>query len=261
MPVGRMTDGKLQRMPYGGSLLFLPGMPLRTVNDREGFVAARVDYLNHLFTNAPYLVGAQNEKALADLDILVPRIIVSVAAQPGIDSVDLRKRVIAASGLEPLDVRDISSEMTRLGSDMYIYLARQNVQIYLLGGFLLALIGIYAVAYANYLEDRRTLGLLRIRGAGPADVVRFFLPNVLGPSIVGLVIGGGVALLVGYGITKLIWELRQLQTVLNYLPTRLAVSWETGAVAGVLALVLGGIVLMFARWIFAKTARQGLLEG
>jgi hypothetical protein len=32
-------------------------------------------------------------------------------------------------------------------------------------------------------------------------------------------------------------------------------------VAGVLALVLGGIVLMFARWIFAKTARQGLLEG
>ena len=68
MPVGRMTDGKLQRMPYGGSLLFLPGMPLRTVNDREGFVAARVDYLNHLFTNAPYLVGAQNEKALADIE-------------------------------------------------------------------------------------------------------------------------------------------------------------------------------------------------
>jgi hypothetical protein len=84
---------------------------------------------------------------------------------------------------------------------------------------------------------------------------------VLGPSIVGLVIGGGVALLVGYGITKLIWELRQLETVLNYLPTRLAVSWETGAVAAILALVLAGIVFVFARWIFAKTARQGLLEG
>ena len=261
MPVGRMTDGKLQRMPFGGALHFLPGVPLRTVNDREGFVAARVDYLNHLFTNAPYLIGAQNEKALADLDVLVPRIILSVAAQRGADAADLRRRVIAASGVEPLDVRDISSEMTRLGSDMYIYLARQNVQIYLLGGFLLALIGIYAVAYANYLEDRRTLGLLRVRGAGPADVVRFFLPNVLGPSIVGLVIGGGVALLVGYGITKLIWELRQLETVLNYLPTRLAVSWETGAVAAILALVLAGIVFVFARWIFAKTARQGLLEG
>ncbi|MFZ9500140.1 MAG: FtsX-like permease family protein [Beijerinckiaceae bacterium] len=261
MPVGRMVDGRLQRMPYGGSLLFLPGAPLRTVNDREGFVAARVDYLNHLFTNAPYLIGAQNEPALADLDVLVPRVIVSIAARSGADISDLRRRSIAAAGLEPLDVRDISSETARLGSDMYIYLARQNVQIYLLGGFLLALIGIYAVAYANYLEDRRTLGLLRIRGAGPADVVRFFLPNVLGPSIVGLVIGGGVALLAGFGITKLIWELRQLQTVLNYLPTRLAVSWETGLVMAILALTLGGIVFVFARWIFAKTARQGLLEG
>ena len=261
MPVGRMTDGKLQRMPYGGTLHFLPGVPLRTVNDREGFVAARVDYLNHLFTNAPYLVGAQNEKALEGLDVLVPRIVVSVAAQKGVDAADLRQRILGTIGVEPLDVRDISSEMQRLGSDMYIYLARQNVQIYLLGGFLLALIGIYAVAYANYLEDRRTLALLRIRGAGPADVVRFFLPNVLGPSIVGLIIGGGVALLVGFGITKLIWELRQLRTVLNYLPTRLAVSWETGLVAGILALVLAGIVFVFARWIFAKTARQGLLEG
>ena len=220
-----------------------------------------MDYLNHLFTNAPYLVGAQNEKALEGLDVLVPRIVVSVAAQRGVDGADLRKRVLGTIGVEPLDVRDIASEMQRLGSDMYIYLARQNVQIYLLGGFLLALIGIYAVAYANYLEDRRTLALLRIRGAGPADVVRFFLPNVLGPSIVGLIIGGGVALLVGFGITKLIWELRQLRTVLNYLPTRLAVSWETGLVAGILALVLAGIVFVFARWIFAKTARQGLLEG
>jgi hypothetical protein len=261
MPVGRMTDGKLQRMPYGGSLLFLPGAPLRTVNDREGFVAARVDYLNHLFTNAPYLIGAQDEAALRDVDVLVPRVILSVAAKSGVDIADLRARVIAATGLEPLEARDLSSEMTRLGSDMYIYLARQNVQIYLLGGFLLALIGIYAVAYANYLEDRRTLALLRIRGAGPADVVRFFLPNVLGPSLVGLVIGGGVALIVGYGITKLIWELRQLQTVLNYLPTRLSVSWETAAVAGALSLVLAAIVFIFARWIFAKTARQGLLEG
>ena len=30
------------------------------------------------------------------------------------------------------------------------------------------LIGIFSVAYANYLEDRRTLALLRIRGAGPS---------------------------------------------------------------------------------------------
>ena len=32
---------------------FLPGVPLRTVNDREGFISARVDYLNHLFSQQP----------------------------------------------------------------------------------------------------------------------------------------------------------------------------------------------------------------
>jgi ABC-type lipoprotein release transport system permease subunit len=144
---------------------------------------------------------------------------------------------------------------------MYIFLARQNVQIYLFGGLLLALIGIFAVAYANYIEDRRTLALLRIRGAGPVDVVRFFMPNVLGPSLVGLVMGGLIALLVGFGITKLVWDLRQLQTVMSYLPTRLAISEQTVFIALVLIVLLLAIVIGFGRWVFAKTARQSLLEG
>ncbi len=114
---------------------------------------------------------------------------------------------------------------------MYIFLARQNVQIYLFGGLMLALIGIFSVAYANYVEDRRTLALLRIRGAGPADVVRFFLPNVFGPSLIGLIVGALISLGVGFGITKLVWDLRQLQTVMSYLPTRLAVSEQTGIIA------------------------------
>jgi hypothetical protein len=261
MPVGRTTKGQLQRLPWGGALRFLPGVPLRTVNDREGFVAARVDYLNHLFTNSPYLVGAVGNPGLADLDILVPRIVLTVGAAPGVSTADLRRAVLAAAQVEPLEIHDLDGEVKRLGSDMYIYLARQNVQIYLLGGLVLALIGIFSVAYANYVEDRRTLALLRIRGAGPSDVVRFFMPNILGPSLVGLVIGGTIALVVGFGITRLVWDLRQLQTVMNYLPTHLAVSWHTAAVALVLALLIAGIVLVFARWVFARTARQGLLEG
>jgi ABC-type antimicrobial peptide transport system permease subunit len=173
----------------------------------------------------------------------------------------LRAAVLANLGVEPLDVRDIRTEVARLGSDMYIFLARQNVQIYLLGGLFLALIGIFSVAYANYVEDRRTLALLRIRGAGPVDVVRFFLPNVVGPSLIGLVIGTMVSLAVGFGITKLVWELRQLQTVMGYLPTRLAVSEQTGIIAFILVVLLLGIVLLFGRWVFARTARQSLLEG
>jgi hypothetical protein len=261
MPVGRTTTQTLARLPFGGSLYFLPGVPLRTVNDREGFISARVDYLNHLFASSPYLVAAEHNPALNNLDILIPRVVLSVSGKPGTSPAELRQAVLGSLSVQPLDVRDIKTEISRLGSDMYIFLARQNVQIYLLGGLLLAVIGIFSVAFANYLEDRRTLALLRIRGAGPVDVVRFFLPNVFGPSLIGLVIGALISLAVGFGITKLVWDLRQLQTVMGYLPTRLAVSQETGIIALVLIALLVGIVLIFGRWVFARTARQSLLDG
>jgi ABC-type lipoprotein release transport system permease subunit len=261
MPVGRMANQALARLPFGGSIYFLPGVPLRTVNDREGFIGARVDYLNHLFASSPYLVAAERTPGLANLDVLIPRVVISVAAASGVSSAALRDAVLANLTIQPLDVRDINTEVARLGSDMYIYLARQNVQIYLLGGLLLAIIGIFSVAYANYLEDRRTFALLRIRGAGPRDVVRFFLPNVFGPSLVGLVIGALISLAVGFGITKLIWELRQLQTVMGYLPTRLAVSEQTFLIAAILIALVVGIVVIFGRFVFARTARQSLLEG
>lgn len=261
MPVGRTTDGKLERAPYGGAVHFLPGVPLRTVNEREGFISARVDYLNHLFTKSPFLVGGMDNPSLLNLDVLIPRVVLTVTASGKGSTAEFRDAVLKAIEIKPLDVHTLDTEVSRLGSDMYIFLARENVRIYLLGGLLLALIGIIAVAYANYVEDRRTLALLRIRGAGPLEVVRFFMPNVLGPSLVGLVIGGAIALAVGFGITKLVWELRQLQTVLNYLPTHLAVSRDTAIVVALLLGLVIAIVVVFSRWVFARTARQGLLEG
>lgn len=261
MPSGRTTTQAMARAPYGGSLYFLPGVPLRTVNDREGFINARVDYLNHLFSSSPYLVATGGNTRLSNLDVLIPRVVLSIARAPGVGTAELRQAVTANLAIQALEVRDIDTEIARLGSDMYIFLARQNVQIYLLGGLILALIGIFSVAYTNYVEDRRTLALLRIRGAGPAEVVRFFLPNVFGPSLVGLIVGALISLGVGFGITKLVWDLRQLQTVMNYLPTRLAVSEQTATIAVILLLLLVGIVFLFGRWVFARTARQSLLEG
>ncbi|MDB5648518.1 MAG: hypothetical protein JWL62_38 [Hyphomicrobiales bacterium] len=261
MPIGRTGSQQMERAPYGGSLRFLPGLPLKTVNDREGFISARVDYLNHLFASSPYLVGAIGNPRFDNLDVLIPRVVLMISAQPGTTPEALRRITLDTMDVTPLEVRDATTEISRLGSDMYIYLARQNVQIYLLGGILLAFIGIFAVAYANYVEDKRTLALLRIRGAGPASVVRFFLPNVLGPSIVGLVIGGVVSLAVGFGITKVVWEMRQLQTVMNYLPVQLAISKETGIVLVVLIALVIGIGVAFGRFVFKRTAREGLTDG
>jgi hypothetical protein len=261
MPIGRNIAQQMERAPFGGSLRFLPGLPLKTVNDREGFISARVDYLNHLFASSPYLVASATNRNFDNLDILLPRIVLLIGARQGTSPVELRQQVMGVLALTPLDLRDAQTEIARLGSDMFIFLARQNVQIYLFGGLILAFIGIFAVAYANYVEDRLTLGLLRIRGAGPAAVVRFFLPNVIGPSLAGFVIGALVSLAVGFGITKVVWDMRQLQTVMNYLPTQLAVSSETGGVALVLILLVCGIGLAFGRFVFNKTAREGISEG
>ena len=261
MPIGRNVAQQMERAPFGGSLRFLPGLPLKTVNDREGFIGARVDYLNHLFSSSPYLVASATNRHFDNLDILLPRVVLMIVAKPGVSIDLLRQAVTDTIGAPPLDLRDAQTEIARLGSDMFIFLARQNVQIYLFGGLILAFIGIFAVAYANYVEDRRTLGLLRIRGAGPASVVRFFLPNVIGPSLTGFLIGALVSLAVGFGITKVVWDMRQLQTVMNYLPTQLAVSAETGGVALVLVALVCGIGLAFGRFVFNKTAREGISEG
>lgn len=69
-----------------------------------------------------------------------------------------------------------------------------------------------------------------------------------------------MAVIGGFGITKLVWDLRQLQTVLNYLPTHLALSQQTAVIGGILLLAVIGIGVAFGRWVFARTARQSLLE-
>ena len=91
--------------------------------------------------------------------------------------------------------------------------------------------------------------------------MRFFLPNVIGPSLTGLVIGGLVSLAVGFGITKVVWDLRQLQTVMSYLPTQLSVSAETGGILLLLIALIAGIGLAFGWFVFSKTAREGISDG
>lgn len=129
MPVGRTTAARLERAPYGGAVRFLPGVPLRTVNDREGFVSARVDYLNHLFSNSPYLIGSASNPAFADLDVLIPRVVLAIAGSAQTTPADLKRAVLASLDVQPLDLRDTETEIGRLGSDMYIFLARDRKSV------------------------------------------------------------------------------------------------------------------------------------
>ena len=122
----------------------------------------------------------------------------------------------------------------------------------------MALIGIISVALSNYAEDRRTLGLLRIRGCGPKEIWNFLTASLVAPSMAGLVFGMLVALLVGYGITNLIWKLRELETIMRYLPTHLAVAEQTVGVGVLLVAIILLVTLVFSRWVFRRSARESL---
>jgi hypothetical protein len=238
----------------------LPGAPGAAVSTRDSFSTARVDYLNHLFERRAYLVADAASPHVADLDILIARVVFSIAPRDGVAPPALREAVLAALPARPLEVRELDDEVLRLGSDMYVFLARQNVRIYLFGGLVMAFIGIAAVAAANFADDRRTLALLRVRGARRRDVLAFLSAGLTAPALAGIALGAPIALVVGYGITHVVWQLRELKTVVAYLPAHLAVSTQTAWLAALLCAGVLGMVAALGRWVFRRTAHGALTE-
>ena len=257
LPVGRTANGSTLRLPAGGTVNFIPGGAVASVDDRDSFISERVDYLNHLFRGRAFLAAGTVSGKLDELDALLPRVMLVVRAAPGVGSEELRTAVEAALPVAPARTRDLTSEVGRLGSDMYVYLARENMRIYLVGGIIMAIIGIVTVALLNFLEDRRTLTLLRARGAGPRQIGRFLSGVLLGPGLLGLLLGTLVALLVGFGMTNLVWELRDLETVMRYLPTRLAVSALSLGVFALLLAVLLAVTSLFRAGVVRRVTQNG----
>jgi ABC-type lipoprotein release transport system permease subunit len=157
-------------------------------------------------------------------------------------------------------MQSLEEEVQKAGSDMFISLAVENLRIYLAGGLILAFIGIMAIALANYTEDRRTLALLRIRGASPSHIWRFLVSMLFSPALLGLVLGALVALVAGYGLTNYIWELREIKTVVQLLPTHLIVSPITIGIGALLLVMMIGVATVFSSWVFRSSARENVQE-
>jgi len=259
--LGRQTDRvNMVEANVAGAVWYLPGSPLVSVTDRESFDTARVDYVNYLFSNNAYMVADPAIASIKDLDVLITGVQFALELEPRTNPENIISTILETLPMEPSGIRTYDEEIRKIGSDMYIFLARENVQIYLIGGLLLAIIGILSVAYTNYLEDRRTLGLLRIRGAGPGNMLRFFGSGIFAPSFIGLVLGLLVSLVVGYGITNLVWELREVKNILLYLVTHLAISDLTITITVILFLMIAMIGYVFSQWAFRKSVREGLSD-
>jgi hypothetical protein len=163
-----------------------------------------------------------------------------------------------ASPFPPLEIHNLEDEKGKVATDMFIALALANMRIYLAGGLLLALIAILAIAMANHAEDRRTLALLRIRGASPKDLWRFVVATLLSPALLGLLIGALAALLAGFGLANYVWKLREIRTVVQLLPTHLVVSPLTGGVLMLLVLLLIGVASAFSWYVYQRTAHESV---
>jgi len=206
-------------------------------------------------------VGSTGNPLMENLKVLVPRILLLVRAKPNADADAIVKSLAQALKARPLEVRELKRELKKVGGDMFIFLALENMRIYLVGGVLLALIAILAIALTNYLEDRRTLGLLRVRGVSPLLLFRFFASSLLAPALLGLVVGLLVAAGAGFGLTNLIWSLRELKSVVHLLPAHLVISdWTVWISLGLLAVVVA-IALLFSLWVFRRSARASMGEG
>jgi hypothetical protein len=256
--LGLDPDRRAVASKTAGMLAFLPGLPPKSVNDRQGYVQARVDYLNYLFSSNAYLATSADNPQIGPLQLLMPRIIVLLRTDGMVDPAAFRQAIAKAAAFPPLEIHSLAQEIGKVGSDMYISLALANMRIYLLGGLVLALIAILAVAMANYSEDRRTLALLRIRGASPASMWRFVVAMLLSPALVGLALGAGSSVLAGFGLANYVWRLREIRTVVQLLPTHLIVAPLTVGVVLLLIVILVGVASGFSWWVFRDTAHESV---
>ena len=256
--LGMDADRRAIDMPAAGTLGFLPGIPPRSVTDRQGYVQARVDYLNHLFSSNAYLVAGAKSPEVGNLQLLIPRVILLVSTDGNEEPVAFEEQIVRASPYPPLEIHDLEEEVGKVGTDMFIALALANMRIYLVGGLALALIAILAIAMANHAEDKRTLALLRIRGASPRDLWRFLVAMLLSPALLGLLLGAFAAVLAGYGLANYVWKLREIRTVVQLLPTHLVLSPLTGGVLVLLVVLLIGVASAFSWYVYRRTAHEGV---
>src|SRR5207245_7092507 len=93
MLLGLDPDRRAVASKAAGILAFLPGLPPKSVSDRQGYVQARVDYLNYLFSSNAYLATSADNAQIRPLQLLIPRIIVLLRTDGPVDPVAFQNAI------------------------------------------------------------------------------------------------------------------------------------------------------------------------
>ena len=243
-----------------GAIHLLPGISESMTQDRESFSSASVDFLNSISRTHPYVVARSDAEQIGKLDGFLANVVVHVQGDG--NEVDLARQVTKLrdeGAIPPFNsISTEEEERNRLSSDMFVYLALENIKVFMIGGILVALAGLIAIAIVNFIEGKRTFSLLRLRGASQKQLIRVILADLVAPLAVGAGIGVPVGLITGYGLTNAIFALPRGASILEILPVYLSLDWLVGAIVlGVLAFFFLAALLL-SSWIFKRTAREAL---
>ena len=84
------------------------------------------------------------------------------------------------------------------------------------------------------------------------------MATLLSPAALGLVLGAFAAVLAGYGLANYVWKLREIQTVVQFLPTQLVFSGMTAGVILLLVVLLMGVASAFSSYVYRRTVHEGV---
>jgi hypothetical protein len=242
-----------------GSVYLLPGLSQLMMQDRESFSSASVEFINSIASSHPYVVGRSDSDKIAPLEGYLSSVVVHVGGRD-LDRLVQNLSSLRRDGQIPAftTINTEAAEKEKLSSDMFVYLALQNIKVFMVGGILVALAGLIAIGIVNFFESKRMLALLRLRGASPRQLVRVILVELIAPLIVGAAVGVPVGLVTGYGLTNAIFSLPRAASILEILPVHLTLSWAVATIVfGVLVFFMVASTFL-SSWIFRKTAREAL---
>jgi predicted lysophospholipase L1 biosynthesis ABC-type transport system permease subunit len=168
--------------------------------------------------------------------------------------------ILAGLPVVPQAVRWEGTEREKVGKDMFVSLALENMKVFMIGGLIMSLAGVLVMGLANFISERRNFALLRLRGLPFTQILRFSLALFLVPVLVGIVFGAFLGAISGYGIAQAIWELPRVYGVAGFLENRLVISPMAYAIAAGFAVALSVVAVIFALWPLRKTAREAIKE-
>jgi hypothetical protein len=259
MAIAHVGDEPIQAR-FRDVIAFLPGQPSVDVAQREGYAQAEVDYLNYLLgadARAVSSIERFGSAPLSGLKLLPSRAVFIVRMKDGTTQTEI-ENLIDALPVKPELVRSLAQERRRLGRDMFISLALASMKVFLIGGLILAVAGVAVIGLANFLSERRTFSLLRLRGLPVQLLLRISLAIFLAPVAAGVVVGVLLGTIAGFGISEAVWQLPRVYGIAGLLHREIVFSASAGGIIAGCSVVLLLVALGFALWPFRRSAHENV---